>query len=374
MRCSRPATVEGLGWTALFLAGACAAPRPAGPRAPTAPLARAGDGADAAVTSALGGAGSAAAGAPLTATGQLVTRYRGRFAGNEDDHDAYQTLDLAVRQPGVWSATVMARAALDLDGRDDAEDADFFSLMDTYEHSLEGQLYHAYVDVETTPLGLLRLGRQPIYETPVTLLIDGVRAESQPMGEAHSRLGAYAGVGEHPYESSSDGDTVLGAFGSTAPWTGASLRADWMHLEDLRLGVDHEDDLLGLSLRQDRYDQRTSSSLEARFTALGTDGRDLRLLGQHVDLEQQYSLQFSLYKLLHTQHELAAPLDPFSSSLLELFPYYQLALSGSKDWELLSLLGGADVRRVAHDDDVGEFNRDFERYFLTGSLPLPVVV
>ena len=32
------------------------------------------------------------------------------------------------------------------------------------------------------------------------------------------------------------------------------------------------------------------------------------------------------------------------------------------------------MRRVAHDDDVGEFNRDFERYFLTGSLPLPVVV
>ena len=178
-------------------------------------------------------------------------------------------------------------------------------------------------------------------------------------------------MGEHPYESSSDGDAVLGGFASFAPWRGAELRADWMHLEDERLGTAHEDDLFGLVLASDLQppDGEQRTRLETRFTSLEGEGRDLRIVADHLQAEHGFSLHAAYYELLQTQQDLAAPLDPFTSTLFELFPYAQATLSASQDWEAFALLAGADVRRVDDEDDEGEFNRDFERYWLTGSLP-----
>jgi hypothetical protein len=315
-----------------------------------------------------GEAETGAAGAALV-TGQLLTRYRGRFTGDESDLDLYEVADLAFADPsGRWSGAVLARASYDVDGREDGQD-DFFSLQDTYDHSLEAQLFHAYLDVATETFALLRLGRQPLYETPLTLFFDGARAELAPRGERRATLGAFAGVGEHPYESSSDGDLVLGTFASLLVWPGAKLRADWMRLEDARLGVEHENDLFGLALGQDLLGAERATRLDARFTALEGNGRDLRLAGSHVDSRANVTLQGSLYRLLQTQQELAAPLDPFSDTLFELFPYYQLGFSASKDWRDFGLLSGLDLRRVEESGDEGEFNRDFERYYLTSTLP-----
>src|SRR5262249_54169067 len=106
-----------------------------------------------------------------------------------------------------------------------------FDLEDTYSR-LDGHLFHAYVDVAAQSFALVRVGRQPMYETPLTIVFDGVRAELAPRGEHRLAAGAFAGIGEHTYESSHEGDAVLGGFGAFAPWSGAELRADWMHLED----------------------------------------------------------------------------------------------------------------------------------------------
>jgi hypothetical protein len=317
--------------------------------------------------------------APPPITGQLLSRYRARFTNDESDHDLYETLDVAIADPGKrWTASVLARAVLDLDGIDDGPSSDFYSLLDTYDHQLAGQLFHAYLDVATEDFSMLRIGRQTLYETPLTVVFDGLRAELAPRGEQRYGFGAFTGVGEHMYESSSEGDFVLGGYGSMKPWTGGELRADWMHLEDERLGNANENDLLGLFLGQDFVndagDERTR--LETRFTSLEGDGRDLRVSGSHLDAVHGFSLQASAYRLLQTQEVLAAPLDPFSDTLFELFPYTQLQLSGKKDWKHLELLLGSDVRRVDDADDEGDFNRDFERYFVTGSLAeeLPVDV
>ena len=313
---------------------------------------------------------------PRLFSGQTLSRYRGRFTDDQSDHDLYQTVDLVVTDPEErWSGAVLARAAWDADGSD-GPNPQTFDVLDTYEHSLQGQLFHAYVDVATQTFELVRLGRQPLYETPVTVILDGVRAELPPRGDMRLAFGGFAGIGEHLYESSSDGDAVLGGFGSMRTWEGAELRADWMHLSDARLGVEHEDDLLGLALSQDLLREETATRLEARFTSLEGDGRDLRLLGSHVDSPGRWTLSGSVYQLLKTQRSLAAPLDPFSDTLFELFPFAQVGLSLSKDWEHAALLSGADVRRVTDADDEGEFNRDFERYYMTGTLPdaLPVSI
>jgi hypothetical protein len=39
----------------------------------------------------------------------------------------------------------------------------------------------------------------------------------------------------------------------------------------------------------------------------------------------------------------------------------------SKSWDDFDLDGGADVRRVTDASDVSDFNRDFERYYLTAT-------
>src|SRR5262245_17626015 len=206
-------------------------------------------------------------------SGQLLSRYRGRFKEGESDHDLESTVDLALQDPEHrWSGAVLARAAYDLDGHESGQD-DFFSLQDTYDHRLTAQLFHAYVDVASRSLGLLPVGRQPPYETPVTVFFDGVRAELAPQGERRATAGAYAGIGEHLYESSSQGDFVFGTFGSVLVWPGAELRADWMHLEDERLGNGHEDDLLGLVLGQDILGKDRARRLELRFASMGGKGR-----------------------------------------------------------------------------------------------------
>jgi hypothetical protein len=167
---------------------------------------------------------------------------------------------------------------------------------------------------------------------------------------------------------------VVGTFGATRAWEGAEVRVDWMRLEDARLGIEHENDLFGLVVTQDVRAEHEVTRLEARFTSLEGDGRDLRVLATHADDEARTTLRGSVYRLLQTQKQLAAPLDPFSDSLFELFPYTQVDLAASKVWEHFGLLTGNDVRRVTEGSDEGAFNRDFERYYLTGFLTdaLPV--
>jgi hypothetical protein len=308
-------------------------------------------------------------------SGRLLSRYRGRWSDGASDHDLYQTVDLEARDPAErWKAAVLARGAFDVDGRDGPGERTF-DVRDTRSRFVP-ELFHAYLDLERGPLQLLRFGRQPLYETPLTVVFDGVRAELAPRGGRRAGAGLFAGIGEHLYESSSDGDPVFGLHGALAPWSGAELRADWMRLEDERLGVAHENDLFGLVLAQDVVAAERSTRLEARFSALERAGRDLRLSASHVDALGRWSLSASAYRLLQPQRSLAAPLDPFSDTLFDLFPYTQLGLSALRAFEHVELLAGADLRRVNEAGDEGEFNRDFERYYLTGTLPdaLPVTL
>lgn len=305
-------------------------------------------------------------------SGQLRTRYRGQFSEG-DDHDLFELVDLQAKdRDGRWSASLLGRVNWDLDDGPARLD----SLQDTYDADVTAQLYHAYVDWEHARFERLRFGRQTLYETPLTVVFDGAAAELAPLGGVEARFGAYAGLGEHLYESSSEDDWVLGGYGGLDLWKGAVLRADWMHLEDARLGTEHENDLVGLVLDQDLGTRTTNSRLGLRHTRVEAERRDLRVTASHVDPEARWSLSGTFYQLLRAQQELAAPLDPFTSTLATLFPYADLALSGSKDWDHFALGLGANVRRLDDESDEGTYNREFERYWLTSSFVdvLPVSV
>ncbi len=347
------------------------------PRRPAVPLALlllAGSGAACAAT---------APGAPeerppgaRAVSGFLSSRYRGRSGLGERDHDLYQVLsaDWRGREPASASAHVLGELAWDLDGPDADGEFAFYSLQDTYGRRLTGRLLHAYLDLPGSPrFEVLRLGRQFFHDTPLGVTFDGARLETARAALLGARFGAYAGVPVHPYESSRSGDLVGGLLGLWELWKGALLRLDWMHLEDETRLRTAKNDLVGVDLQQALRGRERDALLEARWTGLEGAGRDVRLRATFFDSPLGWTLDASYYELLTTQNELAVPLDPFSSSLFELFPYRQVTLLASKSWTHLVLEGGADARRVADSDDVGEFNRDFLRGHLsaTGDDLLP---
>ncbi|HVS09901.1 MAG TPA: hypothetical protein VMS76_08490 [Planctomycetota bacterium] len=304
----------------------------------------------------------------LRIDGYLASRYRGRWRGGDDDHDLDEVLWLEIGDPAKdrVSGRLMASVLADLDGHESAS-SPLFSLADTYDSSLHARLFEAYADVKSSKLSALRLGRQMIWGTPELAWFDGVLVESPEWRRERIRLGAYGGVPVHLYESSPEGDAIAGLFVENRPWNGARVRLDWMHLEDERRTAEHEDDLFGLGLWQGIG---RSARVEARYTNVEGSSRDVRASASWFDVDRALLVQLSHYRLLETQDALVLELDPFSETLQELFPYDQTRLLASKGFgESLDLQLGADLRRVSDEDDVGVFNHDFERYFVTGTLP-----
>ena len=302
--------------------------------------------------------------------GFLATRYRGRWAGSDEDHDLYQSLSLRFEHPSIEGLTgsFFGRAAWDADGNN-APDSSLFSLQDGFDSDLTGRIYHAYLDLEGAGARPdLRVGRQTLQETPLILSFDGFQFETRALGERQARIGGYGGIPVIYYESSPQGDLSFGLYGTMQPWEDATLRLDWMHLEDDNLLGAHSDDLFSIDIRQGVFAEGYTARLGGAFSALEDDGRDFELTAQYLDESADLTLDLRYYRLLDTQADLALPLDLLFAVLFELFPYHQATFLASKEWETFGIELGADLRRVDESDDVGTFNRDFDRFHATGTL------
>jgi hypothetical protein len=311
---------------------------------------------------------AAAASHPYRISGSLSSAYRGRWTSGADDQDVYEVLSLDFGDPAHnrWTGHMLGRLSGDLDGNNGGSDP-FFNLDDTKSGAVDGRLYDAWGQLNGVgPFEQVRIGRQWNYDTPEVAWFDGVSAETREKGSKRTQFGAYGGIPVRLYESSHTGDQLFGLYAQTHPWKGSRVRADWLHLEDDSLLGKHNDDLLGLDVSQDAG---KNLRLEGNYTRLEQHDRDLLLRATWSQAESDLVLQASYYELLHTQFDNALELDPFSTALFEYFPFHEFRLLGSKGvGKHLSLEGGADVRRVEDDSDIGQFNRDFERYYATANL------
>lgn len=301
--------------------------------------------------------------------GTLATRYRGRVSGGQQDHDLTQVVSVDVGDARSADVTyhVSGLVDADLDGRP-SDGADLFAgIDDTTDQRVRSSLQHAYAEWHAIDgLESLRLGRQRDYLTPEFAWFDGARLVTREAGDARWQGGAYGGVPVQPHEPSSRGDRIVGAFVQQRPWSSARLRLDWMHVEDERLGRDHENDLVELGLWQ-HLGERVR--LEGHASRLDGEPREVRFGGSYVDPQGELVVDLSYVELQRAQVELAVPFDPFFATLQELFPYRQARASVSKGLPLgVDLSGGYDVRRVDDEGDVGDFNRDFEHGFVTLAL------
>jgi hypothetical protein len=305
----------------------------------------------------------------LAIDGSLRTWYRGRFSSDDDDNDLYASLymDIGDETRDPVTLRFSGYMAWDVDG-EAAGDDPFFELSDTYDRPYF-RLYELFGDLHRIDgLEHLRVGRQMSWTTPVLTWFDGVSVETEQKGEQQVAFGAYGGLPVRTYRPSSTygDDALFGAHGEFRPWAPTRLRLDYLHLEDETVSPDGRDDLWTLQLWQaagERMNLFGSTSL------LEGDSRDYRLRTAWADYEHELTLQATWYELLQTQSALPLEIDPFYEQLQDWFPFRSLQLLASKgivDW--LSLQGGLDARRVSAEDDVGEFNRDFDRWFVTAIL------
>ncbi len=303
--------------------------------------------------------------------GYLVSRYWLRWTGDDSDQDLYEalSLDVGIEDRDAITGHFYGRVAGDLDGGTGG--STFFSANDSIGGRVDGRVYDAYADLRRVPgLSRIRVGRQMIHETPELAYFDGVAAETQPITKGELQVGVYGGVSSHLYESSASGDWTAGLYAQARPWTGGRMRLDWMHLEDEVLLGAHNNDLFAAGFWQ----TIAQLQLEGQYSRVEGRDRDVRTRLAYTDAQRDLMGQVTYYQLLRTQKDLVLELDPFFNALREEFPYWQAGALLDKGLSPhLHVLAGADVRRVADAGDIGAFNRDYERWYATGSVrDLPV--
>ena len=297
--------------------------------------------------------------------GSLALRYRARWSDHDSDQDLLETLALDLGAPAqdLVTASLSAQALLDLDGVEQPPSA-FRSLEDTEGNSFAEHVSSAYVDLHrASGWETLRAGRQTIVETPELAWFDGLRAETAESGATRAQFGAYGGLPVHLWAGASAGDALYGGFAQLRPWSGARVRADWMHSQDdARLGGS-SDDLYGLGVWQSLW---TSLRLDGEYTRLEDRDRDLRLHASWSAPDSDLVVRANWYHLLETQGELSQSLDPFSATLHDLQPFQQYGLQVSKSLgRKLEVQAGYDARRVDEAQNEGDFNHDFDRGYAT---------
>jgi hypothetical protein len=302
--------------------------------------------------------------------GSLTSRLRIRWTDTDHDTDLYETLSLSVGDAEQQTVTgyLLARMAVDLDGKTHSKGYYVFdSIQDTYTSPFTGQLYEAYADVHRLgPVELARLGRQTLYETPVVVFLDGARVETEDLTGLKLRFGGYGGIPVHAYESSPQGDLIAGLYGQVQPWKGGRARVDWMHVDDQTFFGDLGNDLLGLSAWQELFGR---VQLYGQYTRLEDRSRDVTARATWREPDWDLVVQGWFYELLQTQRDYAIEFDPFYNAALEYHPYVQArALVGKGFGDYMTVDGGAEVRRLRDQADEGDFNHNFQRFFLTPTV------
>jgi hypothetical protein len=298
--------------------------------------------------------------------GALRLRYRMRRTSSAQDHDLYENLSLHLgeeTEPGL-SASFDGRLSEDLDGRADAgRNFVFDSITDTYGSRVNGRVYHAYVNWR--PLhGMIeqvRAGRQYV-EGGDLFHLDGVRVDVRlPAG---LEGGVYGGLPAHLFESTPEGDLLVGGFLQGHPWTGGQARLDVAYLQDrTRYYGDLQDVLTTVTVR---HRATPTTNFWGALQFIDADPRMLRLNLDTYRPVQDVSFRAAFYGLLSTQNQHVTEEDPFYVIAESLRPYWTGSLAASKGFgRHVVLEGGVDLRRLFDHADAGRYNHSFSRYYGT---------
>lgn len=295
---------------------------------------------------------------------RIDTRWRLRWTDDDADQDLSQVLSGSVGAAGRTevSAHVLVRWSADLDGeREETGFAPFDALADTRARPMTALVLAAHLDVHAIPqVERLRVGRQTLAETPVTLLLDGLRLTSRPAGPLGIAGEWFGGRPAHLWASAPSGDTLYGAACETRPARWLRGRVDWVHADGGGTFDATREDLFAISAWGEIPGV---AHLHARHTRIAGIARDVqgRAGGTIAPLALAWSAAYT--ELLEPQSDLALDLDPFTAVLVPLAPYRQAQASlACTPLAPFTVEGSVDARWLVHDHDVGPFNREFVRW------------
>ena len=106
-----------------------------------------------------------------------------------------------------------------------------------------------------------------------------------------------------------------------------------------------------------------------QYTRLEERSRDVTARATWREPEWDLVVQGMFYELLQTQRDYALEFDPYYNTALEYKPYYQARGLVTKGFgEHVTVDGGVEARWLRDAADEGDFNHEFQRYFLTPAV------
>lgn len=295
--------------------------------------------------------------------------YLGRWntGESEDDHQLFQYLRLRIDNiiPNKVSLHFLGRLSAELDGRDDSDDF-FHDIYDTFDHDVNDRVYYLYVDIKD-PFARdskLRLGRQYSYEAE-SVLFTGGKYEQRI-----DRLRFYVqgGVRGSHYTSPEKDDFIAGAGGEYQLFPYTIIGYDYLRAEEDSLGDDHHS--------FDIYQRIGPVRAYAQFGVLNNEADELNLYGNYYQAPLDLNLTARYYTLLNERERLSNEFSPLidingfdtedERTLGVYFPFHLVNLSAYKGWgEKFATSGGFETRWMDDSDEENDFNREYDRFFVT---------
>jgi hypothetical protein len=309
---------------------------------------------------------------PFEVSGNYRADYWGRWNTDDgDDQQLFQYLRLNFIDvvPDKVSIYFSGRLTAELDGGDDGDDF-FHDIYDTFSGDLNGRIYYLYADIKD-PLferSTLRLGHQNSYEGE-SIFFTGAKYE-----QTIDRLRFYlqGGVWASHYQSTDADDQTIGGLG-----------LDYQALRNTLIGYDYlrvVDDPLDDDYHSFNILQRFGSLKGfGQLSLLNSEPDDLNLYGTYYHQPLDLNLTARYYALLSERGRLTNEfsalfdLNDFDTddddTLGTLFPFHLVNLSLYKGWgERFATSGGFETRWMDDSDEKNEFNREYDRYFVTLEL------
>lgn len=325
-----------------------------------------------------------------TLNGYSVLRYRGqKQEDNKSDQDMFQYLNLSLgeAQKDRFTWYFFGSLTQDVDGSNantitkekfkrlifsrtpveenpEVSASPFFSIDDSIEDDFIVRPYEFYTDVNDVPLFKnIRAGRQYIREVE-NLHFDGIKLEFADF--AGVRFTSFTGVPVHFFETSDSGDFIAGASAEFQPINKTRLKLDYSFVNDNNSDIGGNDDnFFALSLRHNIKDWW---NIFADFSMVGQTGRDAELRSNWVFPVLDLDFNISIFKQLSILEDFTIEFDDFNYITGDYFPYTQYSVNIYKGiWDHFGIGMGLNLRELNETSNEGDFNHEFENYYVTAS-------
>jgi hypothetical protein len=300
--------------------------------------------------------------------GRFSTYYNARSSQDSHDQNARFTLGLTSGDPGRSTTSGYFLGELFMDFTEESDDEYVFTT--TRDKKTQPRLYYAYLDFNNQGfISLGRVGRQSVFNSPISLHFDGGLIETKaPSNTLKFYTGFYGGKPVRDiYNSSEKNDSeVWGTYVKARLFTGNLVQVHYTNLRDYSLPEKQEDDYIGFYLRQEF---RKYYQFNINYTQVNGKNKDWGTSISAYYPEYDFMIMLSYYELLKAEEVLPFEFDKYYSTVFSYSPYQRGSVIVHQGiGEHLFFDYGYDFRDLEENEEETTFNHEFDHYFGTVTL------